>query len=271
MRLALLCALLCGLAGCNSPGHRIQAIEAQAQARGWQQLNLPTPWFGLTGYAPAGQGRTDILDIYIEGDGLSFINGRPSSNPTPRNPTGLEMAMAQPTGVSVYLGRPCQYRTDDPACTRYFWSTGRFDPRVIQATSHAIDQLRQHYQARQLRLIGFSGGGAVALLVAANRDDVVQVITAAGCLDHQFWTHLHHVQPLTGSLNPARQGRLLKDLPQVHYSGEQDRTVPPSVAQSYLRQLPKGSPVRLQQVPGLGHYKGWPAHWPDLYRQAVQD
>ncbi len=54
-----------------------------------------------------------------------------------------------------------------------------------------------------LTLVSYSGGGAVATLVAARRNDVHNLVTVAGVLDHELWTRNHHLSPSTGSLNLA--------------------------------------------------------------------
>jgi hypothetical protein len=43
----------------------------------------------------------------------------------------------------------------------------------------------------------------VAALVAARRTDVDRLVTVAGNLDPTAWAVYQHIQPLTGSLNPA--------------------------------------------------------------------
>ena len=92
-----------------------------------------------------------------------------------------------------------------------YWTTHRFAPEVIRASDLALDRLKTLFGAQRLVLVGYSGGAAVALLVAARRHDMGQIITVAGNLDHQAWTHYHHVQALSGSLNPVDNHRSTVD------------------------------------------------------------
>jgi hypothetical protein len=49
------------------------------------------------------------LNIYIEGDGLSWVNKSVvSQNPTPLNPLGLKLMSIDNTPCKIYLARPCQ-------------------------------------------------------------------------------------------------------------------------------------------------------------------
>lgn len=141
--------------------------------------------------------------------------------------------------VAIYLARPCQYVDLDtqPYCTPQYWTNRRFAPEVIDAANAAIDILKNRYRAHKLTLAGYSGGGAVAALVAARRDDVTELITFAGNLDTQAWTTLHDISPLSGSLSPADYWNDLKNIPQTHYVGAQDDIMPPVIAQSYARRF----------------------------------
>jgi len=55
----------------------------------------------------------------------------------------------------------------------------RFAPEVINSFSRAIDTLKEKSGAKYVELVGYSGGGAIAVLVAAGRSDVVGVRTVA--------------------------------------------------------------------------------------------
>jgi pimeloyl-ACP methyl ester carboxylesterase len=116
-------------------------------------------------------------------------------------------------------------------------------------------------------LVGYSGGGAVAALVAARRDDVARLITVAANLDHAAWTTHHRLAPLRGSLNPADLAQRLEVLPQVHLAGAKDRVVPPAIAESYLGRMDDRSRARLVVVEGADHDCCWVAAWPDLLRR----
>ena len=99
-------------------------------------------------------------------------------DPTPVNPLALQLALRDPSGAAVYLARPCQFvaAPDKRECARAYWTEQRFSPAVIAASLEAISQLKQRYGAQRLVLVGYSGGGAVASLVAAQRGDVAHRI-----------------------------------------------------------------------------------------------
>ncbi len=268
-KIARLCFVL-ALAGCVgiSPEQRASEIDVLAHQHGWQLIKLSTSPFVLVAYAPKRLSQTVTLTVYIEGDGLAWVSrSQPSANPTPVNPIGLKLAMQHPTGSAVYLARPCQYVEGPDArnCSSIYWIDRRFSPEVIESTNMAIEQLKQRYKANKLELIGYSGGGAVAALVAAKRSDVVNLVTVVGNLDHAAWTKLHSITPLKGSLNPADAWNELIDVPQLHFVGSEDKNVSPDVARSYQARFPENRQPLLRLIEGFDHVCCWVEHWPQLY------
>src|SRR5690606_25959404 len=137
-------------------------------------------------------------------------------------------------GPSVlYIARPCQYLPCDllKNCDPKFWSTHRYAEEVVSAINSVIDQIPAY---EKIRLVGYSGGGSIAVLIAARRQDIDWLITIGANLDHIFWTNLHNITPLSGSLNPADYATSIQNISQLHLSGEKDKTVPASVLHSYL-------------------------------------
>lgn len=228
--LASLLVLLGGCSGLPSVAQRLEHADALAAAHGWQPITLDTGPFQLRAYGPPGRASMGEAVVYIEGDGLAWLTrSRPSTDPTPVHPTGLQLALAHPDSHALYLARPCQYQPD-PACAPPYWLGKRFAPEVIEATLQALDRLKARYGARSLVLVGYSGGAAVAALAAARREDVSALITVAGNLDTALWARLHGISPLSGSLNPADQTQALQDLPQWHFVGARDEIVPSAIA-----------------------------------------
>lgn len=113
-------------------------------------------------------------------------------------------------------------------------------------------------------LVGFSGGGAVAALAAAQRSDVLALATVAGNLDHVSWTDHHRVTPLHGSLNPADAAGQLTRLPQIHFVGDRDRVVPRLVVESFIQRLGPGHLAQLKIVHGADHICCWDQNWPEF-------
>ncbi len=246
---------------------RRETAAALAAHAGMQPVTFDGGRFVLAGEIRMIGPRQPILRVYIEGDGFGYVSPTQlSSNPTPYNPVGLELAAADPSPAVLYLGRPCQYVTPPEArsCEPRYWSTHRFAPEVIDATNQAIAQALAWTGTDRVVLIGYSGGGAVAALVAARRSDVVAWVTVAAPLDHDAWTRRHAVAPLNGSLNPIDDAQRLAGLPQMHFVGAKDEVVPPEIPRRFLEREGAGAENRLVVVPGFDHVCCWVARWPEL-------
>lgn len=269
MRLATV-VLLIALTGCAglSPQDRREHADRLAARADWQKLRLPTDAFILSAYVPKHIGPADTLTVYIEGDGQAWLTrSQASSDPTPRNPVGLELALRHPQGTAVYLARPCQYveAADAKNCRQTFWTGGRFAPQVIEASSQAIDTLKQRVGATRLVLVGYSGGAAVAALVAARRRDVVRLVTVAGNLDHRAWTKLHGLPALEESLNPADEWHALRTLPQRHFVGGCDEIVGRRVTDAYLARFPSNQQPEVVTIPDFDHVCCWVEKWDSIW------
>ena len=264
--------LLSSCVSIPTPQERSQLADQLAKEKTWIAQNVVAAPFVLRTYVPSHIDPADHLTIYIEGDGLAWISSdQASSDPTPRRPLALQLALAQPQGNAAYLGRPCQYiDAQASACAKQYWTQARFAPEVIQPSHLAIDQLKQRFGARHISLVGYSGGASVALLVAAGRQDISDVITVAGNLDHQAWTSYHHITPLSASLNPAHQIAALAKIRQVHFSGEKDRVIPPVLTNNFAHLFPQNSHVRVITVPDFDHQCCWAQNWPQYWQQYWQ-
>lgn len=262
----LLAAWLSGCATTATPAQRRQLADELARAGGLGGTQVPAAGFVLLAYqrlAAPGQ----ALTVYIEGDGYAWKTRHSlSDDPTPTDPVALRLALRDPAANLVYLARPCQYLAapDAGRCAPDYWSSRRFSEEVIAATDAALAQLRARAQAPGLHLVGYSGGAAVAALVAARRGDVLSLRTVAGNLEHAALTTLHGVTPLHGSLNPAAQAARLSALPQRHFAGGRDRVVPPAIAEGFLARLDSQRCAALTVVPEASHEQGWAEHWPGL-------
>ncbi len=260
--------LLLFLTGCAIPSakeRRQQAVQL-VEAAGWSAFCLSTTIFDLTGFSPSQQPEPhDLLTIYFEGDGLAWLTrSQVSDDPTPINPLGLKLALRHPDAAVVYLARPCQYG-QTRNCDKQYWSSGRFAPEVISSYNQALDQLKQRYTVKSFQLIGYSGGGAIATLIAAKRTDVVRLVTVAGNLDHTAWTQFHHVSPLRKSLNPADFHKQLEHIPQLHFIGGQDKIIPPAVINSYAERFPRELRPEIRVVADADHQNFWEQRWRELY------
>ena len=265
-------ALLSGCTGMTSMGTtatRAQAYRA-AEAAGLSAATIDVHGFRLQAFH-RGLAGAHTVNVYIEGDGQAWSTPhRPAKDPTPRDPVALELAVRDRSAAVLYLARPCQFQDAAalPACDRKFWTTHRYAGEVVDAMDRAIDlalrQVGADYARASLGLIGYSGGGALAALVAARRGQARWLVTVAGNLDHREWTRIHDVTPLGASHNAADFAPSLRALPQVHLVGGKDRVVPRTVTDSYLRQAGRAAKSTVIEIADYDHQCCWAESWPDL-------
>lgn len=144
-------------------------------------------------------------------------------------------------------------------------SSQGYSPEVI------CEHLKLQRNAEKLILVGYSGGGAVALLVATRRQDVKHIITIAGNLNPSAWVDEHHLSPLSGSLNPADEWQQLQHIPQTHFVGEKDHVVGASVASAYAARFPVNHQPKLVVFSNFDHHCCWESRWPELKHQAIPE
>jgi pimeloyl-ACP methyl ester carboxylesterase len=264
------CLLL--LSACMAgPAERVDRARAIATSARLSEAPLPGDGFTLISFGRFTQPGAP-LTVYLEGDGLAWIDrDQISSDPTPRSPTGLLLAAADPGPNVLYLGRPCQYGDAgrNPLCTKALWSSAIFSPRVVAATNQALDHYLKGRDVAGIDLVGFSGGGGLAVLLAAGRHDVRSLRTLAGNLDHAAFTSLHKVSPLSQSLNPADQAQALAQIPQLHLVGGEDEVVPMAIASSYAARMTDQRCLEIRRVEGVSHASGWPEAWARLVKEPV--
>lgn len=237
----------------------------------WVAQEIKTDDFLLQTYVPEKLQSAKELTVYIEGDGLAWINtSTPSFNPTPINALALSLALRDDK-PAVYLARPCQYVNFEQSenCNQKYWTSHRFAPEVIHATNQAIEQLKLKFKAEKLILVGYSGGGAVATIVSALRNDVSYLITIAGNLDHKTWTQKHQISPLTSSLNPVSFSDKLQSIQQTHYVGGKDRIVPEAVARAYAAKFTNQVSNSIVVIPEFDHVCCWEKYWPTLKNSKI--
>lgn len=266
---AWLLSLVLAMAGCasdslvpreNKPAHL-------AAAQGWTAARLTTDPFVLTAQLSPRTVGDDRLTIFLEGDGLAYLGTRRvSPDPTPTDPVALRLALVHPDRNVAWLARPCQYVTADtpqPACESRHWTSDRYGPLVIASLDQAVDQIKRRYAASDVVLIGYSGGGALAVLLAARRIDVTAIVTVAAPLDIRAWTEARHLAALGGSHNPADVAERVAAIRQIHLVGGRDSVVGADVTQAYLKRL-EPARARMVVVPTADHGCCWVDDWPSL-------
>ncbi len=112
-------------------------------------------------------------------------------------------------------------------------------------------------------LIGYSGGGTLAALLASRLRSVRALVTVAGNLDIEAWTHLHGYSELRGSLNPALLPKLDPRVRQFHFQGGRDSVVPPHLTSRFAARQPKARFIVFRE---FGHHCCWEEQWPEMLR-----
>lgn len=120
---------------------------------------------------------------------------------------------------------------------------------------------QQLSNGQQLVLIGHSGGGTLAMLMAESREDVAAIVTLAGNLDVGAWTEHHHYSPLLGSLNPADSLPLANHIKQFHYLGTEDKTITKAMLEPVIVQQQN---ALLIEMKGINHNCCWAKKWPEI-------
>lgn len=244
-----------------SPETRTLHAAHLAKKAGWKEHTIHTALFTLKAYSSSIPKKTKTLTIYIEGDGFAWRSeDRPSNNPTPITPMGLKIAIQDQKNKPIaYLARPCQFVLNDQwkNCRQAYWTNLRFSSEVIHSMNQAIDHLKKYYHAKQIVLIGYSGGGTIATLLAAKRSDVIHLMTIAAILDTDYWVRQEGLTPLYGSLNPADEWKNLMAIPQTHWVGGKDTVVRKEVAFAFAKHFPTTNKPKIIVIPAFDHTCCW--------------
>lgn len=246
------------LIGCSkySIENRLTLANNLAMSNGLIENNISTDRFIFRTYGKFSDNSKSIK-IYIEGDGLAWIDKRTiSSNPTPIYPIALRFASKDNSHNVFYIARPCQYNLD-LNCNKDYWTKKRFSKEVIESFDQVINNLKKEYKFKDIEIIGFSGGGAIAMLLASQRDDVKKITTIAGNLNHKLVNKLHNVSPMSDSLNPIDIAQRTSYIPQIHYIGEKDNIITIDIVNSYIEASKSSKNIKAIVIKDATHTKGW--------------
>ena len=254
------------LTGCSSVPARFDAI---AERGGLARETIVGTHFDHIVYASAQSSGAGPVWVYIEGDGTPWIDEAvPSADPTPRVPIALPAMIAREE-PALLVGRPCYHAmaTARP-CSPIWWTHWRFAPEVVDSMVAALQRAlaKRGWQDRTVNLIGFSGGGTLAVLMAAplvRKQRVCAVVTMASPLDVDEWARSRGYSPMEGSLDPALEPPLDRRIRQLHFRGANDRIVSSDNGKAFRRRNPD---ARFETIRNLAHGTEWIDAWVDFAR-----
>ncbi len=246
--------LLVVAGGCRSASERFLGLAAGRSLRAEVVTGAGFRHLVLSSERPAGP----TLHVYLDGDGVPWLGGHPAADPTPRDPLVLDLIALDPA-PAIYLGRPCYHGLGGgPACSPALWTSARYSEAVVESMAAAARRALVARGAARVAWLGYSGGGALAVLLAARVPETVAVITVAANLDIDSWADQQRSSRLVGSLNPVRQPPLPSHVFQRHYAGARDEAVSVEVAR-------RGAmAAELVVVPDYDHRCCWTELWPKV-------
>ena len=249
-----------------SPKVRQHTADTVAQSGNLVQQKIATDDFLLTTYQ-----RFDAtadnkqMVVYIEGDGMAWISrDQLSSNPTPVQPIALKLASIDTNANVLYVARPCQYLWPQKMnrCSSKYWSNKRGSEEVISSINQAISIVKQKQNIPSIRLIGYSGGGGIAALIADRRADVSEFVSVSGNLNYKLFTQTHNLSPMNGSIDPITVANQIGSIPQIHYVGADDKIIPKQIALSFSD--------KVKVISDVSH-DNWPDKWAQILRTINHD
>lgn len=243
------------IGGCTSS---IKNFSTEVTSVGGRATVLQTTPFPLLAAVKKNAEESTTLRVYIEDDGSKALESQRSTNPTPKGLMLVNLALNDPA-PSAYLARPCQYVWSE-RCISTEWTERRFSSSVITSYQEALEFLKGIHHNQTFELVGYGGGGTVALLLAATRTDVIRVQTLGGNLTPTAWSRLHQMPLLKGSVDPIQFAKKLQIIPQRHLVGKTDQEVPRVIAETFMLALPEADCLSVTLV-DADHIQGWDEVW----------
>jgi len=258
LMVSLIAAMFSG--SCAVPAY--QKIDQQAEVLGFERLIAEGTVFRHVVYAPKRKTTGDTVHIYIDGDGVNWQWERfVKTDPTPGRALMLDL-MGLDGGNALFIGRPCYFGLElDDACTADYWTYARYSEKVVSSMVDVIFEVAGKYS--KVVLLGHSGGGALALLIAEQLPNVTAVVTVAGMIDTDAWTNHHGYSPLYRSINPATRAPLPRNIRQLHLLGGQDANIPPALSRPWIAKQPR---AQILEIPGNSHMCCWNKDWAGVLR-----
>jgi hypothetical protein len=258
-RFLLMTILLAGLQGCASGYH--SDSDSLANTASMKRADITAGLFQLITYSRIRNVNAPVT-IYVEGDVRGWVPlADPGLDATPDEELGLKLASTDPATNVVFIAQPCQFGINDPACADPAWSNGLLAERIITGINRAIDHIVVVFPHPHINLVGYSGGGAVATVLAARRHDVVSLRTIAGNLDPDASNRYHAADPQDDFIAPMEVASRLALLPQEHFVGDKDYFVPPFLTENFIKAIGPSRCVHVTHIENATHKTGWESFW----------
>jgi pimeloyl-ACP methyl ester carboxylesterase len=263
MRVVVACLSVL-VSACASNAERIEDL---ARASHLTRTMFDAEGFRTLIYMKPNAAAADRLTIFLEGDGIPWRAGIvPSTDPTTARPVAMQLLIRTP-GAGAYVTRPCYHALPSERCTPALWTNARYSAEVVDAMAATVREAVRLAGAREILLVGYSGGGTLALLIAERLTHVAGVVTLAANLDTQSWAERHGYLPLEGSLNPAASDREHR-WPEIHLMGGQDTVVPLATTAAYFSRYPN---AQRWPFPQHGHVCCWVDEWEGLWERMEEE
>ncbi|MDR3423532.1 MAG: alpha/beta hydrolase [Alphaproteobacteria bacterium] len=258
-RFILAAGFIAALQGCASGP--LNDADAIANSASMQQQEITSGSFRLTIFSRIRDANQPIT-IYVDGDLRGWApSADPGIDSTPDEYLELRLAALDPATNVVFIAHPCQFGIADPVCYNDTWQNGRLAEQVVSSINHAIDYVTITFIHPQVNLVGYSGGGAIAAVLAARRQDVISLRTIAGNLDPNGNGRAHAADPQDEFVDPMLIAPRLAMLPQIHFVGDKDVFVPPFLTENFIKAIGPSYCVKVIQIPEATHRKGWEDAW----------
>jgi pimeloyl-ACP methyl ester carboxylesterase len=131
-----------------------------------------------------------------------------------------------------------------------------------------LDAIKEQNNNNKFNLIAYSGGGTIALMLGANREDIQSIRTIGGNLDHNELSKITKTSPLTNSIAAKEFIFKTEKIPQIHYYGEKDKVIPEKIFLDYKNSFSNQNCITVKKIELLNHYDGWDSFWKSNVKKA---
>lgn len=156
----------------------------------------------------------------------------------------------------VRPGYPAGDRKSSGRSTRSLPRDAKYRLKEIDSIGAAVAVLKSHHEARQLVLVGHSGGAVIAGVLLGRQPDLVDAVVLIACpCDIPRWRNARGRRPMPFAQSPHKWlGKARADARIVAITGANDRNTLPEIARGYVAEAKKlGLDAEFILVPDAGH------------------